>query len=167
MHRNNSAGGTLVLGIGNILKKDDGVGVHVANMLLDEHAGLPERVEIMDGGTAGLDCIPFMAGRERIIVIDALKADSPPGSVYHFKASHLVDDGAAFSQHHIGLATIIRMLNILGHNPDIEVIGIVPADIVSDEIGLTPPVASSAQRAAMMVRELIGESATTTQHGGR
>ncbi len=167
MRGNDTVRGTLVLGIGNILKKDDGVGVHVAKMLLDDFPEAAEHAEIMDGGTAGLDCVPLMTGRKRIIVIDALKAESDPGSVYHFRAEHLKDDGSPYSQHQLGLASIVRMLKLLGHEPEIEVIGIVPGDIASDEIGLTPAVASSARRAAMMVREIIGGSAPTTQHGGR
>ncbi|MBN2079528.1 MAG: hydrogenase maturation protease [Spirochaetes bacterium] len=167
MNRYDTAIKTLVLGIGNILKKDDGVGVHVANILRDEYPDLVESAEIIDGGTAGLDCLPLMTGRERIIVIDALKAKSEPGSLYHFRAKHLIDDGSPYSQHQLGLASIVRMLKLLGHEPEIEVIGIVPGDIASDEIGLTPAVASSARRAALMVRDMIGESAQTTLHGGR
>lgn len=146
---------TLILGIGNILKKDDGVGVFIANYLEENYPELSESVDIIDGGTAGFDLIEYMAHRERIIVIDALLAESPPGSIYHFNAQHLSDNSVIYSQHQVGLAKIIDMMKVMGHDPTIEIIGIVPGDIDSSEIGLSPEVASSVSKAALLVKETV------------
>ncbi len=71
---------TLIMGIGNLLLKDEGVGVHAAHALLESN--LPEGVEVLDVGTAFLDALPALENAQRIIVIDAMKADGKPGSIY-------------------------------------------------------------------------------------
>ncbi len=152
----------LVLGIGNILKKDDGVGVYTANYLTEHYPDIAEHADIIDGGTTGFDLIEYMMHRGRVIVVDALLAESPPGSIYRFSPESLLNNGVVHSQHQVGLATIIDMMKVMGHDPDIEIIGIVPGDIESDEIGLSPPVASSVEKAAHLIHEMI----LNNTHGG-
>jgi len=78
---------TLVLGIGNILLKDEGVGVHVVQAL--HNAETPPGVELYDGGTFGIDLIDTIAGRKRVIVVDAVQADKPPATVLRFTDKEL------------------------------------------------------------------------------
>lgn len=73
-------GTTLVLGLGNILLKDDGVGVHAVRAL-EEGYSFSEGVELLDGGTKGLDLLPYVEGCERLLILDALEMDAPPGTV--------------------------------------------------------------------------------------
>ena len=70
----------LILGIGNLLLKDEGIGIHVVNRLKD--MALPPYVEVIDGGTLSTYFIEIIGGREKIIVIDAIKADGLPGTIY-------------------------------------------------------------------------------------
>jgi hydrogenase maturation protease len=88
--------------------------------------------------------------------------DSPPGSVYRFSSEHLAGSTNIFSQHQVGLARIIDMMKIMGHEPLIEIIGIVPDDIRSDDIGLSPAVESSIDKTALLVIETV----SNTIHGG-
>jgi len=71
---------TALLGIGNILLKDEGVGVHVVNAMKESYTFSPE-VEIIDGGTLGLDLLPFVEGRERLLIIDAVNFGKAPGYI--------------------------------------------------------------------------------------
>ena len=75
----------LVLGLGNILLKDEGVGVHVIRNL--QELALPENVEVIDGGTAGLDMLLSEEGSYKLIVIDATKAGGKPGTIYKAKVN--------------------------------------------------------------------------------
>ena len=73
---------TLILGIGNLLLKDEGVGVHVVQALRGRK--IPDGVEVVDGGTFGLDLIDIFAGRRKVIFIDAMLSKAPPATVLRF-----------------------------------------------------------------------------------
>lgn len=133
----------LILGIGNILQSDDGIGVHIVNHILDSGIPLPEEIEVVDGGTAGFDLLSVMKGRDRIIIVDALKTDDIPGSIYRFSPENVVNSRASISLHEVGIKEVIRMLGLLGENPEIEIIGIVPKDISTFNIGISPAVKES------------------------
>jgi hydrogenase maturation protease len=145
----------LILGIGNILHKDDGLGVYIINEIENSVKDLPEYVEIADGGVLGFDLLSLMSGREKIIIVDALKADDEPGSIYKFPAKHLTDTGDKFSLHEMGVKKIIDMLALTGERPEIEIIGVVPEDIYTLEIG----VSDSVKKSVPKVLELIMETA--------
>ena len=74
------SGRVLVLGLGNVLLKDEGVGVHVAGQL--QKQVLPCNVEVVDGGTAGLDVLLSRQGLDKLVVIDAMRAGKKPGTIY-------------------------------------------------------------------------------------
>ncbi len=137
----------LILGIGNILHKDDGIGVHVINEIMETVSNLPENVEVFEGGTFGYDLLPVMKGRKKIVIVDALKIDDAPGSIYRFPASHLTDCNNKFSLHDAGVKKIINMLMLMGESPEIDIVGIVPEDIRSFDIGISDSVKNSIPKA--------------------
>lgn len=147
----------LILGIGNILHKDDGVGVHVINEISDAASDLPGDVELFDGGTFGYDLLPVMSGREKIIIVDALKVDDEPGSIYRFPANHLTDCNNKFSLHDVGVKKLVDMLMLMGESPGIEVIGIVPEDINSLDIGMSDSVKKSIPKAVEYILEAAAQ----------
>ncbi len=75
------AGEILLLGVGNLFYGDEGVGVVLVNRLKEKYL-FPERLEVMDGGTLAWNLLPLIAGRERVIVVDAVAAE--PGEIYRF-----------------------------------------------------------------------------------
>ncbi len=144
----------LVLGLGNILLRDEGVGVHVARLLLMgprvKHgakylasgftAGLPADVEVVDGGTAVLDALLAAKNAEKLIVIDALKAGRTPGTIYRaeFQAGEkdklaeilAGQDGSKISLHQVGLIDALAVAERLNCLPDgIVIIGVEPAEV--------------------------------------
>jgi len=144
----------LVLGIGNILMKDDGIGVHVANRMM-ESGDLPGNVEVIDGGTAGFDLIPLMSDREKIIIIDALSMDDAPGSVYRFRQDDVDSARRGYSLHEVGIMEVIRTLRMMGGNPEIEFIGIVTEDISTLDISLSDAVMGAVPRAISAVMDAV------------
>ena len=128
MHRPGRAMNVLILGLGNILLRDEGVGVHAVNAFAQRYR-LPDGVETLDGGTSGMDLLDTIAGRERLIVCDAIKSDAKPGSVVR------IDDVAAFfatriSPHQLGLSDVLANLELMGERPEhVTIVGIVPADL--------------------------------------
>ena len=119
----------LVLGIGNILLRDEGVGVRVIEQMQNMH--LPDNVELVDGGTAGADLLDVLAERKKVIVIDAVQADCEPGTVLRFTADDLVQpDGVGMSLHELGLGEALKMTEQLGCAPaEVVVFGIKPKNI--------------------------------------
>ncbi len=145
----------LVLGIGNILQKDDGLGVHIINTILDSEMELPGEVEFLDGGTAGYDLLGLMQNRDKIVIVDALKVDDKPGSIYRFTPKHLKAEGNTCSLHDVGIQKILKMLSLTGENPEVEIIGIVPEDIQSFEIGLSESVQNAVSRAVEQIFDSV------------
>lgn len=119
----------LVLGVGNILLRDEGVGVRVVQQL--ERAAVPAGVEIRDGGTAGFDLIDLIAGRRKVIVIDALDAHGEPGTIVRLRPEDLVASSRpALSLHDLGLLEALAMARQLGEAPhEVVIFGIQPQDL--------------------------------------
>jgi hydrogenase maturation protease len=141
----------LILGVGNLLQKDDGIGSHIIRYIAESDIKLPDDAEAIDGGTAGYDLIPLMIDREKIVIIDALKVNDVPGSVYRFSPEHLISSKVTYSLHDLGVREIIKQLRLLGDEPDIEIIGIVPEDIETLEIGLSDSVRNSIPKAVEQI----------------
>jgi hydrogenase maturation protease len=119
----------LILGIGNLLLKDEGIGVHVINRLRE--MDLPPDVEIMDGGTLGIDLIFYIEGRKKVIVIDTVKAGDPPGTLYRFTDKELtVKKDFLRTAHGIDFSDVVGTVKQFGNKPDeIVFIGVEPEDI--------------------------------------
>lgn len=119
----------LILGIGNILLKDEGVGVRVAEKM--KELSLPPDVEVIDGGTGGLDLVYCIEGREKVVVVDAVKAGSPPGTLFRFTDKDLAGKkGFIRSAHGIDFSDVVAVSNFLGSKPSqIIFLGIEPEDL--------------------------------------
>jgi hydrogenase maturation protease len=123
-----------VLGLGNILMSDEGVGVHVVNELLERYS-LPDQVEVVDGGAAGLDLIPFIEGREKVLMVDAVNFDREPGYIGILKDDEIpVRITEKASMHHLGLMDVLSIVKVMGSFPnELCLIGIQPKSL---ELGL-------------------------------
>ena len=141
---------TVVLGVGNILLSDEGFGVRVAEAL-SQRFRFPDAVEVLDGGTLGIELMRFLDGAERLILIDAIHGPEP-GSFRIIQG----DDVRLYFQekvslHEMGIQEVLASLVVM-EKPiaEIVVIGVVP---VSLDIGLdlTPLVASRIDEAVTSV----------------
>ena len=129
----------LILGLGNILLGDEGVGVRVIEQLFSHP--LPDEIEVIDGGTAGYELINFFEGKEKVIIVDAVKTDDTPGSVYKMDLSVVQEDETVqLSLHQIGLKNVFKMASMMDLNPEVTLIGIVPKDYQDYNIGLSEEV---------------------------
>lgn len=131
---------TLVLGIGNTIMSDDGVGVKVVELLQNGYT-FPDNVELLDGGTLGLDLLPKLEGISHLIIVDAVETGKPPGTCVRLAGEELPDVlETKLSPHQMGLKDLLAVARLLGHSPtEMVLIGIQPGSI---EIGLelTPEV---------------------------
>ena len=120
---------TLVLGIGNILMRDEGVGVRVIEAMRD--LPMPADVELLDGGTSGVDLVDEVADRTKVIVIDAVKTDGKPGTTFRFGPADLIrDTERALSLHEFGLLETLMAAEHLGCAPkEVVIFGIQPKEV--------------------------------------
>jgi hydrogenase maturation protease len=134
MHR------TLILGIGNLLLSDDGVGIHAVR-LLQEKANIDESVQVIDGGTCGLDLLQYLEGIDRLIVLDAARPNGSPG-----KLSRITGDkvpaylSIKTSPHEIGLPELLFAAKLTDIYPPKVVILCVEAGSLESGIQLSQPV---------------------------
>ena len=148
----------LILGIGNILLGDEGVGVRVIEQM--EGIVPPDDVELVDGGTGGADLLEIIAEREKVIVIDAVEADREPGDVLRLSVEDLFRPvQARMSLHEIGLAESLIMAKQLNCAPkEVVIFGVKPK---STECGLdlSKEVAACVPKVIELVFEEVNNAA--------
>jgi hydrogenase maturation protease len=119
-----------LIGLGNILLRDEGVGVHAVRYL-EEHYEIPPGLEVVDGGTSGLDLLPYIENRDRLLIVDAVNFRKEPGYIgvlenQEIPALFALKD----SLHHLGLMDVLAAAQLLGVAPkEICLIGIQPRAI--------------------------------------
>ena len=128
----------LVLGIGNLLLNDDGVGVHAVHQLLKEE--WPECVKLLDAGTFTQDVFYLFEGYEELIILDIVHAGKEPGSLYRLSEEQLVHkESRRLSIHDIDLLDSLDMAEKLhGKRPRLTIIGMEPQDFTSWSMELSP-----------------------------
>ncbi|MFH1352308.1 MAG: hydrogenase maturation protease [bacterium] len=120
---------TAVVGLGNILRRDEGIGV----FLLKEIRKNKElkkfgNIEFIDGGTASFDAMSNITAGDRLIVMDAVKSGGEPGDVHFLKPGDLSEDGM-IDVHQAGLCRSLKWLEMEGRLPDVSILGIEIDDI--------------------------------------
>ncbi|MBI5561423.1 MAG: HyaD/HybD family hydrogenase maturation endopeptidase [Deltaproteobacteria bacterium] len=122
-----------MLGIGNILRRDEGIGVRALEAFQAAFI-LPNGVKCVDGGVAGLNLLPVIAGFDRLIIIDALATGAPPGTISRLAWADVKDaPGLGGSAHRIGIKELLALAEFEGSCPAAIIIGTPPADISPGE----------------------------------
>ncbi len=133
---------TLVLGLGNLVHSDDGVGIHAIQRLQRDEK-VPPEVVLMDGGTQGLSLLPHISGFERLLVIDAVDVGQPPGTLIRLEGDAIEKLPGKPSVHQLGFADLMIALKLLGDSPEeVIVIGVQPQS-TEWSVELTTPVRES------------------------
>ena len=142
-----------VIGVGNILLCDEGIGVHVVREL--HRRGVPPGVEYADGGVAGATLLNLIEGEKRVVIVDAVDAPFPPATVVRLAPGEVaVAAGPAWSLHDVNLAATIGMMRLRETLPEMLILGVVPADIESYSLDLSAPLAD---RFGEIVEKVLGE----------
>lgn len=119
----------LILGVGNPLMKDDGIGAHIVHEL--EKLRLPEGVKVLDAGTKGLGLVDLMRQAPKVVFVDAVDMGKEPGTVKRYTPQEIkeVNDKVTFSLHEVGLPQVLRLASLLGVSPEVVIFGIQPKDL--------------------------------------
>jgi len=143
----------LILGIGNLLMGDEGIGVHVAEML--QKVSFPDHVTVLDGGTGGFHLLEYFELHDHIIMVDATLDGRPPGTIRLIKPRFASDFPPAMSTHDIGLKDLVSALQLLGRMPEIDLIVISIASIQQQGIYLSDEVQDVVPDVISKIKELL------------
>ena len=118
----------VVVGVGNLLLKDEGIGIHAIRSL--QEMNLPSDIKLVDGGTSP-DLIAYTKAGDKMIIIDSAKTGGKPGTIYRFKPEDLAGGkGNLASAHEMGVAENLKLMELTGNKPkETVIIGIEPETI--------------------------------------
>jgi hydrogenase maturation protease len=147
----------LVLGVGNLVLTDEGVGVHVARRM--QGMDLPPDVDVMDGATGGFDLLDDIEGRKKVIVVDTVNGGEAPGTIYRMTAEDIEEtEKARLSLHEIDVTDLLKLADLFEiQKPEIVIIGIEPKDMDSASMELSPEIEAKVPRLIELVMKEIGQ----------
>ena len=144
----------LVLGIGNILMNDEGVGIHVVTRL--EREGF-SGADLMDGGTGGFHLLGFIQSYRKVVMVDAALDSFPAGHIRVLKPRFAKDFPKQLSAHEVGLKDLLDACFLLGNMPEIHLVAISVKDFQEMGMELTPEIEMTIPEAMRVVRALVGK----------
>jgi hydrogenase maturation protease len=142
----------LILGLGNLLLGDEGVGIHVVRQL--QSMPLPPEAEVIDGGTGGFELLAHCRGKRKVIVIDAVKAGAKPGTVLRFTPEEAaLRWPQPYSAHQAGLAELLHWAKAFMPSLEIIVYGVVPKETATMSTQVSRAVQRQLRKLAAMIVE--------------
>jgi len=120
----------VVLGVGNVLEEDDGIGIYACAYLNANYTFSPD-IEVINGGVEGINLLNLFLENDRIIILDTINLDDEAGSIYNIPSYELSGYGLnSGGAHEVGVMQCLDMIELMGHPlPESNVIGIIPQSI--------------------------------------
>lgn len=144
----------LVLGIGNLLMGDEGIGVHAVRRLEQEDS-LPPGVRVVDGGTGGFHLLSYLDEHDTVVMIDATMDGQPPGTLSWIEPRHAADFPRSLTAHDIGLRDLVESAALLGSLPRIHLLTVSVAGLQPMQTSLTPALEAALPRVVEQVVEFV------------
>ncbi len=156
----------LVLGVGNLLLRDDGAGLELLSCLRRDADRWGEDVEFLDGGTGGLALLGEVSGRRAVVVLDAVRTGAEAGTVHILRTRDLLTFGQTrvSTAHESNATELFRVSELLGERAEeLVAIGIEP-DVLETGIGLSEKVGSAIEGAAQSARSIVDQLVNATRN---
>jgi len=143
-----------VLGIGNILLSDEGLGVVAVKRFLEEYE-VPENVRVIDGGTLGIELMYFLEGTEKLLVVDAVAGGRPPGAFYKIKNEEVKKYFRnKVSMHELGFQEVMALMELRGFPiKEIVILGLEPKSL-NISLELSPEIK---EKIPQLVEEIVNQ----------
>ena len=148
------SGRVLVIGMGNVLMQDEGIGVRAVEEL-EQRYRIPDGVEVIDGGTTGMELFEPMRGAGSLIIADAVNTGAPYGSLVRIANEEIpAFFQTKLSNHQLGVSDLLALLALKGETPEqVTIVGMVPHSL-ENKLGLTPEATAGLEG---MVQMLVDE----------
>jgi hydrogenase maturation protease len=143
----------LVMGVGNVLMGDEGVGVHAVRLL--EQRAWPAGVTLLDGGTGGFHLLSHVGACDILVMIDATLDGRPPGTITVIAPRYASDYPRALSAHDIGLKDLVDSAAILGSLPRVLLVTIAVASLQPMQMTLSPAIEACLPEVVATVERLV------------
>lgn len=153
---------TLILGVGNYLMGDEGLGVHLARQLKKEIE--PGLADVLDGGTAGFQLMEYIESYPRVILIDATLDDKPAGTIQLIRPKFASDFPKAMSTHEIGLKDVVESLTLLDRLPDVYLFVVSVKTIQPLSVELSSEIKTALPKLKKRILELCKEAISQAGH---
>lgn len=145
----------LILGIGNYLMGDEGVGVQFVQRLNSKD--FPENISILDGGTGGFTLVPYIESHKHVIIVDATMDGKEEGTISLLKPKFSDDFPVSLSGHNFGLKDMVDILSFMNKMPEIHLFTITISKMEPMFLGLSPKVEAAIPKVTEMVKKLVNE----------
>lgn len=127
----------IVIGVGNMLFKDEGVGIY-ASEYLSQNYEFEGDIEVIDGGTLGFKLMSYFQEYENVVILDTVSIEDNPGEIFRLPSDVLLGLGNyRKTAHEVEIVEMLEICSVLDSHANVTILGIIPEDIVSVGIGLT------------------------------
>jgi hydrogenase maturation protease len=127
----------IVVGVGNLLFKDEGVGIY-ASKYLEENYSFDSDLEIIEGGTLGFKLMAYFQEYDNVIILDTVSIEDKAGEIFRLPSDVLLGLGQyRKTAHEVEIVEMLEICSVLDKHAEVTILGIIPEDIVSVDIGLT------------------------------
>ena len=128
----------IVIGVGNMLFKDECIGIYAAEYIKQNYKFDDEELEIIDGGTLGFKLMTYFQEYDNVIILDTVSIEDKAGEIYRLPSDVLLGLGNyRKTAHEVEIVEMLEIVSVLDSHANVTIIGIIPEDIISVEIGLT------------------------------
>ena len=128
----------IVIGVGNMLFKDEGIGIYASEYIRQNYEFDDKELEIIDGGTLGFKLMTYFQEYDNVIILDTVSIEDEIGGIYRLPSDVLLGLGNyRKTAHEVEIVEMLEIVSVLDSHANVTIIGIIPADIETVEIGLT------------------------------
>ncbi|MCT7634411.1 HyaD/HybD family hydrogenase maturation endopeptidase [Aliarcobacter butzleri] len=128
----------IIVGVGNMLFKDEGIGIYASEYIRQNYEFDDEKLEIIDGGTLGFKLMAYFQEYDNVIILDTVSIEDTAGSIYRLPSEVLLGLGNyRKTAHEVEIVEMLEIVSVLDSHANVTIMGIIPEDIISVEIGLT------------------------------
>ena len=128
----------IVIGVGNMLFKDEGIGIYASEYIKQNYEFDDKELEIIDGGTLGFKLMAYFQEYDNVIILDTVSIEDEIGGIYRLPSDVLLGLGTyRKTAHEVEIVEMLEIVSVLDSYANVTIIGIIPKDIESVQIGLT------------------------------
>jgi hydrogenase maturation protease len=128
----------IVIGVGNMLFKDEGIGIYASEYIKQNYEFDDEELEIIDGGTLGFKLMTYFQEYDNVIILDTVSIEDKVGDIYRLPSDVLLGLGNyRKTAHEVEIVEMLEIVSVLDSYANVIIIGIIPEDIITVQIGLT------------------------------
>jgi hydrogenase maturation protease len=128
----------IIIGVGNVLFKDEGIGIFASKYLEENYTYDETHLEVMDGGTLGFKLMRYFQEYDNVVILDTVSVEDTPGEIYRLPSDVLLGMGNyRKTAHEVEIIEMLEICSLLEKHAAVTILGIIPEDIQKVEIGLT------------------------------